>query len=320
MKDFGYDRWTDDLPLWWREGKDAITGTAVWAPAQLIHMAGQWRNEPAVGYATSNGLACGITYTEAALSGLFEVVERDGFMLTWYNKLSLPQIEVISSPTLQDYIERHFTPTGLDIHLVNMSAFSGIPAILAVVRSRTSVLAPFAIGAASAATVERACVKAATEAMYTRTWMKTEQREGRVIRHPADFSKTLRTFEDHIRLYAGTPIMTEADFLTTSPCRCEVSELPSFDDTSPNRLWHNLVEHLSQQGHRVITFDLTSPDIRDAGVHVVKTVVSGLRPLDTSYNARFMGGQRLLNHAHQLGLCSRPFTVDSLNQAPHPFP
>jgi ribosomal protein S12 methylthiotransferase accessory factor len=122
---FGYERWTDDLPLWWRQGRDAITGAPVWAPAQLIHMAGQWRNEPAIGYATSNGLACGIKEAEAALSGLFEVVERDGFMLTWYNKLSLPQIDVTSSLALQHYINRHFTPTGLDVHLVDMSAFTG---------------------------------------------------------------------------------------------------------------------------------------------------------------------------------------------------
>jgi ribosomal protein S12 methylthiotransferase accessory factor len=317
---FGYERWTDDLPLWWRQGRDAITGAPVWAPAQLIHMAGQWRNEPAIGYATSNGLACGIKEAEAALSGLFEVVERDGFMLTWYNKLSLPQIDVTSSLALQHYINRHFTPTGLDVHLVDMSAFTGIPAVLAVVRSRTSKLAPFAIGAAGAATVERACIKAATEAMYTRTWMKTEQREGRTIHDTSDLSESLRTFEDHIRLYAGTPIMAEADFLTTSRDRRHVADVPRFDDNRPDTLWDSLVGHLAQQGHRIVTFDLTSPDIRDAGAHVVKTVVTGLRPLDASYAARFMGGRRLLTHAYELGLCRQPFTVERLNQAPHPFP
>lgn len=318
--EFSYEPWTDDLPLWWRQGNDATTGAAVWAPAQLIHMAGQWRNEPAIGYATSNGLACGITHIEAALSGLFEVVERDGFMLTWYNRLSLPQIEVTSSPVLRNYVKRHFAPTGLDIHLVDMSIFTGVPAVLAVVRSRTSMLAPFAIGAASAATVERACIKAATEAMYTRTWMKTEQRDGRTIRDTTNLPETLRTFEDHIRLYAGTALVAEADFLTANPDRRDVAELPSFDDRQPDRLWQSLVKHLTQQGHRIITFDLTSPDIREAGAHVVKTLATGLRPLDASYAARFMGGQRLLAHAHRLGLCQQPFEVEQLNQTPHPFP
>ncbi|MFV0406258.1 MAG: YcaO-like family protein [Propioniciclava sp.] len=81
--------------------------------------------------------------------------------------------------------------------LVDMSAFTGIPAVLAVVRSRTSKLAPFAIGAAGAATVERACIKAATEAMHTRTWMKTEQREGRTIHDTSDLSESLRSLPIH---------------------------------------------------------------------------------------------------------------------------
>ncbi|MDO5092636.1 MAG: YcaO-like family protein [Propionibacteriaceae bacterium] len=317
---FEYDRWTRETPLWWRQGIDASTNKPVWAPAQLVHMAGRWRQEPSVGYATSNGLACGITFVEAALSGLFEVVERDGFMLTWYNRLSLPQIDTESSLKLKRYLARHFDPTGLRVHLVDMSVFSGIPSVLAVIRSSSATLAPFAVGAAAAGTIERACEKAATEAMYTRTWMKTEQREGRSLHNVDDLAEALVSFEDHIRLYAGTKMVPKADFLTMSDVRRSVHEVPRFDDTDPERLWDSLVHHLTDKGHRVITFDLTSPDILEAGARVIRTVITGLRPLDSSYAARFMGGDRLLNHAHSLGLVSKPFTFDRLNPLPHPFP
>lgn len=318
--DFEYERWTDEVPLWWRQGTDAITGDPVWAPAQLVHMAGRWRGEPSVGYATSNGLACGITFVEAALSGLFEVVERDGFMLTWYNRLSLPQIEVNSSPRLKRYIERYFVPTGLQVHLVDMSVFSDIPSILAVIRSDSAKLAPFAVGAAAAGTIERACEKAATEAMYTRTWMKTEQREGRSLHNVDNLAEALVTFEDHIRLYAGTDMVPKADFLTESTTRNPVQEVPRFDDSDPEKLWESLVRHLADRGHRVITFDLTSPDILEAGAKVIRTVITGMRPLDSSYGARFMGGNRLLHHSYSLGLVNQPFTFDQLNPLPHPFP
>ncbi|WGH92661.1 YcaO-like family protein [Auritidibacter ignavus] len=316
---FPYSRWDDDVSLWWRKGTDAVSGEGVWTPAQLIHMTGPWRGEEAIGYATSNGLACGITPVEAALSGLFEVVERDAFMLTWYNRISLPLLRIESSDRLHSYIKRYVSPTYLDPYLVDMTVYTGIPTILAVIRSRHSSLAPFALGAASAANIERAAEKAVTEAMYTRTWMKTEQREGRAILD-TNYFESVKSFEDHIRLYAGTPLIAEADFLTSSTESTDVDNHQRFPEDGPQRLWNALVDRLTELGHRVLTFDVTSPDIREAGAAVVRTVIPGMRPIDVAYNARFLGGSRLLELPYELGLVHHPLTIDELNPAPHPFP
>ena len=122
---FPHDRWNEDTKLWWRKGHIAENNEEVWTPAQLIHIANytEWPGDPNIGHATSNGLACGITYQEAAISGLFETIERDAFMLTWYNKLSLPQIDINTSPRLKHFYERYIKPTSLDLHLVDMSIF-----------------------------------------------------------------------------------------------------------------------------------------------------------------------------------------------------
>ena len=38
-------------------------------------------------------MACGATLEEAILSGLLELVERDAFLIAWYNRLSLPLVD-----------------------------------------------------------------------------------------------------------------------------------------------------------------------------------------------------------------------------------
>ncbi|KZN64843.1 hypothetical protein N473_13700 [Pseudoalteromonas luteoviolacea CPMOR-1] len=43
---------------------------------------------------TSNGCAAGQTIEEAALQGIFEVVERDAIAIWWYNKLVLPNVDL----------------------------------------------------------------------------------------------------------------------------------------------------------------------------------------------------------------------------------
>lgn len=318
---FPHSTWNEDTKLWWRKGQIADTSEEVWTPAQLIHIANytDWPGDPNIGHATSNGLACGITFQEAAISGLFEIVERDAFMLTWYNKLSLPQININSSPRLQHFYERYIKPTSLNLHLVDMTIFSGIPSILAVVRNPHTNLAPFAIGAASSHSIERACEKAAIEGMYTRTWVKTEQRLGNAL-VDVDYYNDINSFEDHIKLYAGTDLVKEADFLTSNKKLVNVSDFESFNHCSPEVLWNNLISHLSKQGYRVATFDLTSPDIKEAGAYVVKTVIPGYKPIDVLYRGRMLGGQRILKHSFNLGLVDKPFELEELNPVPHPFP
>jgi len=319
--EFPHGEWDIDTKLWWRKGKYADNNEEVWTPAQLTHIANytEWPGDSNIGHATSNGLACGITFQEAAISGLFETVERDAFMLTWYNRLSLPHIDINSSPRLKRFYEKFIKPTSLELHLINMSIFSGIPSILAVIRNPHTNLAPFAIGAASAHSIERACEKAAIEGMYTRTWAKTEQRLGNALK-VVDFNKDINSFEDHIKLYAGTEIIKEADFLTANTELVNVNEFKSFDDTSPNILWNELLNHLSKLGKRVATFDLTSPDIKEAGAYVVKTIVPGYKPIDVLYRGRMLGGNRILKHSYNLGLVDKPFSLDTLNPVPHPFP
>lgn len=318
---FPHDRWNEDTKLWWRKGHIAENNEEVWTPAQLIHIANytEWPGDPNIGHATSNGLACGITYQEAAISGLFETIERDAFMLTWYNKLSLPKIDINTSPRLKHFYERYIKPTSLDLHLVDMSIFSGVPTILAVIRNPHTDLAPFAIGAASAHSIERACEKAAIEGMYTRTWVKTEQRLGNAL-VDVDYHRDINSFEDHIKLYAGTAIVKEADFLTASEKLVDVKNYAPFDDRSPDILWTNLVSHLSNQGYHVATFDLTSPDIKDAGAYVVKSIIPGYKPIDVLYRGRMLGGERILKHSYHLGLVDKPFKLEELNPIPHPFP
>lgn len=318
---FPHNAWDEDTKLWWRKGHYAENNEEVWTPAQLIHIANytEWPGDPNIGHATSNGLACGITYQEAAISGLFETVERDAFMLTWYNKLSLPQIDINTSPRLKRFYERYIKPTSLDLHLVDMTVFSGIPTILAVIRNPHTDLAPFAIGAASAHSIERACEKAAIEGMYTRTWVKTEQRSGNAL-VDVDYHNDINSFEDHIKLYAGTNIVKEADFLTANKKLIDVNDYKPFNDSSPEVLWNSLVNHLSKQGYNVATFDLTSPDIKEAGAYVVKSVIPGYKPIDVLYRGRMLGGERILKHSYNLGLVDKPFKIEELNPVPHPFP
>lgn len=316
---FRYRQVTPDQDILWHRGVNTSTGEPLYFPAQLLYFRAHWKDEPPLGYTTSNGLACGIQPVEAQIGGLFEAIERDAFMLTWYDMLSLPLIDFSSSATLNTLVQRRIHPTGLRVSLIDMSGFCGIPTILCLVRNPHSTVAPLALGAASAATAERAAEKAIFESMHTRAWIKSEQRAGNAL-YNANWDRDIHSFEDHIRLYADPTVIHYADFLDASEHRIPLESLPRFTSEGPQELWEALLTTLARQNLEVGVFDLTSPDVAEGGVSVQRVIVRGLLQLDAPYNARMFGGERVLNHAYRLGLLKRPLRREELNPAPHPFP
>lgn len=309
----------EDTPIPWVESTRLSDGARVWVPAQLVYLRADLLQQHAIGYPTSNGLAYGSTVDEALVSGILELVERDAVMITWYKGLSMPLVDVESDPALAAFFLRHVWPAGIEVSLVELSVFSGIPVVLAVVRNRASELAPLGLGAAAGATPLRAAKKAVCEAISTRGWVIFKQRDGHVVDPDSDFNETVRIFDDHISLYANSELIPDTEFLDSSSHRVRIDQIASLPDRDPGVLRDALISKLSNDGIEMYAVDATSPDVREAGGHVVKVFSPQLQPLDCGYRRRYLGTRRLREKPVELGLV--PATeAEYLNPLPHPFP
>lgn len=318
---FPFMDFADDLTTSWVPGINLASGERTWLPASLIFLSGLSR-EPAgrIGYGTSNGLAAGCTWDEAALTGLLELVERDGFCTVWHNGLSLPLIDPASDPQVSAFFDRHLRPSGLSVALVDLSGFGQVPSVLAVVRNNDNDIAPIGLGAAAAGDPRRAIVKAVIEAFQTRVWMRAEQRAGTALPPDTDFTAEIRTVDDHVRLYSGPGLIEHTRFLDASGDRVAVGDLPAVPGDRPRQVLLGVLDRLAGQGVEVYLADATSPDVRAGGAVVAKTFAPALVPLDVWYRARFLGVPRLRQRPVELGLAPRPLRDEELTAYPHPFP
>lgn len=333
---FPFVPFTEQTPLEWTwatplEVRDTAEGTAdrtgaaglvsgepMLVPAQLVHMRDQVTG-PMIGYATSNGLACGCTLEEATLGGLCELLERDAFMATWYGRLSRPRIDPWSDPELADFWQRHVVPTSMQVSLVDLSILVDAPVVLAVIRNERTPVAPVALGAAASPSPVEACRKAVIEAFQTRTWAKAEQREGSVL-DPADGYQQVKDFDDHVRLSVHPDSVEPTRFLDASEEVVALDSLPAVEATSPSSAVATLVRRLADQQVRTCVVDVTSPDVAAGGLRVAKVLAPALSPLDSGYRFRCLGPERIRTRAHDLGLIPRPLSTADLNPVPHPFP
>lgn len=310
---FPYVPFDRDTRLGWIEGRALPGGEPAWLPAQVVHLVTE-RDEPAICRATSSGLACHADADEATLRALLEVVERDAFMITWNARLSWPRLDWLGDHALETFVAERVAPTGLRVCAIDLSSFWELPCVLGVARSVIAGDAPLGVGAAAAVTVEAAVEKALDEALRVRTWAHALRRQG--VPPP----EQIRDFDDHVRFYAEPSNAARADFLDASPRTRPTAAVRPLPGRKPAANVEAVCERLARLSASAFAVDVTSPDVRDAGLAVVRVVAPELCALDVEHDARLLGGARLYEEPARLGMRSRRLTEADVNPDPHPFP
>jgi ribosomal protein S12 methylthiotransferase accessory factor len=315
---FPFVRFTDATRLSWAPGCSLADGRPVLLPAQLVYLGAVQDGEPAIGYPTSNGLACGPTLAEAILAGLLELVERDAMMIVWTNRLSLPRLCWNRDSEVGSLDARTFAPTGLRYEAIDTSGFFGVPATIGIVHGAPGELAALAVGAGCARSVVDAWRTSLAEGFSILRWLRglLLERPRIDLARPAD----VRTLEDHMLFYSTPNRAADAAFLATSHEVRLVDDVRPVPGDTPREVVAEIVERLARRGVSVYAVDVTSPDVEELGLKVARVIAPELCALDVFGGAPYRGGERRYRAAFEAGLSPQPLTYDELNPLPHPFP
>ncbi|TLW90351.1 hypothetical protein FFT09_20755 [Saccharomonospora piscinae] len=288
---FPYHRFTEDTPALWARCADEH-GSDVWLPASLVYL--NWRQSrfrrlPRVHHLNYAGIATGQGTADARDRGVLEIVERDALELWWHLDGPTVGIDPASVPGLADDL----AGSSLTVSLVVMpSEFA--PAVAALVHDPDRGL--YAAGFAAALDPARAARKAVLEAVHT--WVYTQgctSADGWVFRaveqglmarglyldFRADASyldaagahcEHIIDLGAHVQVWLDPRVHREARrFTDPAGGTRAVTEIPAVS-------MEEIYRRLAVRGHRVLTRDLTTSDIRRTPLRVVRTIVTGLVP------------------------------------------
>ncbi|QKW18194.1 TOMM precursor leader peptide-binding protein [Kitasatospora sp. NA04385] len=276
---------------------------------------------------SSNGCASGGCLEEAIYYGLMETVERDAFLLAWYGRLALPEIDGRTSArpgtrALVDRLEMY----GYRARFFDTRISFPIPVVTAVAERIDGGPGRLCFGAGASLDPEAALwaglCEIATDAVNL---VSRTVREERRLRAMAEDFDRVQVLHDHPLLY-GLPEMAHyADFLTDhqnapAPVRqiAEGSIAPSDDLREDLR---RCVDAVAAAGFDVVVVDQTMPEQRASGLHTVSVLVPGLLPMDFGWRRqRALTMPRLRTAPRAAGLLEHDLRPDQLNPAPHPFP
>ncbi|MDF2991350.1 MAG: hypothetical protein K0S37_1864 [Microbacterium sp.] len=312
-KGFAYREVDAATPALWARCQDAA-GRPVWVPDALVHLnwrQSRFRHLPRTHHLNYAGIATGTSVDDARDRGVLEVVERDALEVWWHLDGPTFGIDPASVPGLVDDLRG----SSLTVWLVAMpSEFA--PAIAALVYDADRGL--YAAGFSVALDPAKAARKAVLEAVHT--WIYTQgctDADGWVFRavqagvmakglmldfRPnADYLTAAGPqFERvidlgaHVQVWLDPAVHGEARRFTA----------PAFGvrplSAVPAVTMAEVHDRLRRRGHRVLTRDLTTADVRRTPLRVVRTLVTGLVP-NAPAAFSYLGMPRLRDAAQERG-------------------
>ena len=249
---------------------DALDNREVWVPFELVGLSGE-----GAGVATSSGLAAGRTPLRALLRALQELIERDALIVTWLHGVPGRQVEPLARHRAE------IDALGGEIVCIDATpAYSPHPVALVAGRLPLRGVTRLSLGAACRATWADAVEKAYLEWLQGVVFVGyyREFHPELELRSPQE----VHTFEEHAVYYSLRPEEWERIPLLHG----EPASPPLDGDPSPE----SLIRALAGAGIRVYYRDLTTADVLQAGIRVVRVLSPDLAPIHCVEAWPLLGG------------------------------
>ena len=328
-------RFHPDAEIDWTPVWSFTQGRHRYLPTSLLYSLAPEQRGPADLIADSNGCAAGNTLEEAILQGFYELVERDAFAIWWYNRLSVPGVDLASFgdeflASAADYYGR----CEREVWMLDVTSDTGIPAFVALSRRPDGETEDIIYGAGAHADPRLAALRAICELNQCLTWLPRPVGEaggghegggqpGRLGRS-GQAGRTGRTGQSGQSNQPGRPMIddpmalnwwktariADCPWLAASPDAplkrgAQYPQIETTDTRDDVEYCRSLVE---ARGMEFLVLDQTRPDI---GMPVARVIVPGMR----HFWARFAPG-RLYDVPVDMGFRNQPLAEADLNPAP----
>ncbi|EXG80501.1 YcaO-like family protein [Cryptosporangium arvum] len=322
-----------DTEAEWVEGRDLRDHSPVLVPATSVYLDYRPPGRRPLHALSYAGIAAGTDREHAERFALEELFERDATTIWWAS--GAPAELVADGYRVVDLLDdRHADRRR--VRLLRVPSPFGVPVLCAFIEDADRGLVAF--GSACRADPVEAGLKALVEALGllqmtaqladpdSELW--SARQRGTILPHTfvafrADrrYSESFRAdYRDLVDLPAlaqlyldprmqGSPL----ERLRPESPRIALADIPRIADP-----YESYLAKLTDAGHRIVSVDVTTPDVRAAGLCVVRVVVPGLYG-NAPAAFPYLGGRRLYEVPVDAGWIDRPLTEDTLVRDPLPL-
>ncbi|MCZ6801233.1 MAG: YcaO-like family protein [Nitrospirae bacterium] len=319
--EFPYVPFTPLTPIRWTDTINPRTRETWYVPASMVfipYSPQTQQGEQAIVQPISTGLACHGSWEEAANSAIAEVIERDAFTITWQAKLSRPSIRHSTLTARNRDLISRYELTRYTVTILNITMDHGIPTILSVLRN-TNPEMPAMIFAASANLNPDLAIESSLEELAHTRRMASFLKSSRAPLIPSPDHENIGDQSSHVHLYCDQKNFSLAQFIFDSVQTIDFSDIPTLSTGNPKKDFPIYLEKIEAIDHQVLLKDVTTPDVEDLGLKVVRVIIPGFHPLFMGHALRALGGTRLWEVPQKMGWGGITRETGD-NPRAHPYP
>jgi ribosomal protein S12 methylthiotransferase accessory factor len=323
---FRYRQFEPDVVVDWVWAYSARRREPVLVPERSAFWGPRHDGEISFSYDTSNGCALGNSVEEAVLHGIREVAERDSFLLTWYRRLRLPEVDLSGADgRLGELLRRSQLFTGFEFRCFLSTMEYGMPSFWLTAENRTGQGPAVLAGSGSHPDPAQAIAGGLYELVGIILATRHGYQRGRpeALRMLLD-PTLIRRMEDHSLVGALPEARSRFAFLLDAEHdRITLDEVPGTVRPRTCDLRAELngtVAGVLRAGLDVLVVDQTMPELRRNGLHCVRVLVPGLVPMTFGHLNRRTGNLPRLTDGTGLPYPAQLDPDEEVGCVPHPFP
>ncbi|MDO8537257.1 MAG: YcaO-like family protein [archaeon] len=285
----------------WTKCYDVIKNKTTWCPSQLIHVPYNFNDEKIIRLPITTGCATWNDKNKAILNGIFELIERDAFMITWLCK-KVPRHEIKFGKNFPIELKR----SDFKIKLYDITIDFMYPTIMCILKDLRNKPA-ITIGLKTSNSLLEACLGALNESVQVRSWIRDNLKENIVT---TDFKSQII---NRGLLWADSEMTKNLNFLKNP----KIKKIKKQKKYSHHTTLKTSINYFKKKNYDLIYCDLTLRELSDFNFFVYKCLSPQLVPLYLDENYKYLNSQRL-NEKYFEYYNKKPIESD-FNNIMHPF-
>jgi ribosomal protein S12 methylthiotransferase accessory factor len=321
--EFDYD---DESRFGWLKSKSIFSGKEILIPAQAVFWNYNFTKnnyrEPILLEPNTNGAGGYYTLTKAILGGLYELIQRDGFLIYWLNKLSPLQIDKNS---IWDEEIRNFLneaeDCGLEVIFLSTVTDLEIPSCICLVIDNSGISPKINIGGGCGLNWNEVLKRSFFEASMLCNLRRNNKKGLSLLDGPYHpFKDPSIGHEERSSLWGDEKMFDKIKFFISGE-KVNLESLMKYQKSFSNSKLElaYLVKKFKlfkSKDYEIFYYQAKNKILDELGYSVVKVTVPALVPLYLNEKLASLGKKRLKEVPAKIGYEA----TDEFNPWPHPFP
>lgn len=318
----GFSRFdvSHNTQMTWVKGMSLVNGQEKLIPAHLVYYSYKFsRSEKLIYIPISTGAAGGSCLSAAISRGIFEIIERDSFMIAYLNKLKLPKVDltIIKDDRIK-FIKEVAARYRLELNVIDITTDLAIPSFLTIIIDKSGIGPAVSTGLKADYNPVNAIIGSFEEAVHSRCWTRATYEDHHNEYRNID-PKKIRTTQERGMYWYPVGRIQLLDFWLKHGYKpvIPVTKRYEANSISHGQILKKLIEIFISHSYQAYFVDVTPPVLKKSKYKIVKVIIPKLQPFFQDESFPYLGGKRLIELPKVLGYSSN--SEPKFNDVPHPF-